>query len=457
MRIGGDYLYPRLKYVWEYTERANLEGLQIEETLNDAKAKHELFEHECLSMHVFYVGFHKPWNNAVVENNCKDQAKYIKDEIDKHRACIRHVAKRQEFWCEHSKGAIVSKKLFAWTHDEYAAKDRVWPDEDAIQQEEERLTGEITDEEMKIPECVLARVKCMHQAIVEKAEEMLEDIVSTGKAAAAAVSAGAPNTNMRVEDIFQKMRFLHDRCAITRVGVLCAHRRVQRAPHLSGEGDAATRFSLRSSPDWMPRWLLGRLKAMARDEIEKWPSQQKRADLRWQRTQDLSDLAKQKASVREDKEEERREEVTGMEGGMIVLEGQDEAELLPPMRRLTLAEFESVIWEETPTWTVKRIVNQMRLHNLPQHKDVDRSDELDKKLLEKQMIGKPNAPLRLTFANREAAHKYLRAYLQLQKQVSEMVAEIAQVRARAQQQDGRDTRSSRRTRNRVARSDDFVW
>ena len=77
-------------------------------------------------------------------------------------------------------------------------------------------------------------------------------------------------------------------------------------------------------------------------------------------------------------EEERREELTGMEGGMVVLEGQDEAELLPPMRRLTLAEFESVIWEETPTWTVKRIVNQMRLHNLPQHKNVDRSDELDK-------------------------------------------------------------------------------
>ena len=109
------------------------------------------------------------------------------------------------------------------------------------------------------------------------------------------------------------------------------------------------------------------------------------------------------------------------------------------------------------TWTVKRIVNQMRLHNLPQHKGVDRSDELDKKLLEKQMIGKPKAPLRLTFANREAAHKYLRAYLQLQKQVSEMEAEIAEVRERAQQQDGRDARSSRRTRNRVARSDDFVW
>ena len=146
-----------------------------------------------------------------------------------------------------------------------------------------------------------------------------------------------------------------------------------------------------------------------------------------------------------------------MEGGMVVLEGQDEAELLPPMRRLTLAEFESVIWEETPTWTVKRIVNQMRLHNLPQHKGVDRSDELDKKLLEKQMIGKPKAPLRLTFANREAAHKYLRAYLQLQKQVSEMVSEMERVRARAEQQDGRNSRSSRRTRGRSDRSDEYEW
>ncbi len=97
------------------------------------------------------------------------------------------------------------------------------------------------------------------------------------------------------------------------------------------------------------------------------------------------------------------------------------------------------------------------MHNLPQHKGVDRSDELDKKLMEKQMIGKPKAPLRLTFANREAAHKYLRAYLQLQKQVSEMVSEMERVRARAEQQDGRNSRSSRRTRGSAARSDEYEW
>ena len=73
------------------------------------------------------------------------------------------------------------------------------------------------------------------------------------------------------------------------------------------------------------------------------------------------------------------------------------------------------------------------------------------------MIAGAKANLKLGFARREAAHKYLRAYLQLQKQVSEMVSEMERVWARAEQQDGRNSRSSRRTRGSAARSDEYEW
>lgn len=460
MIIGGDYLYPRLKYVWEYTEQKDHDGLQIKETLDDAKAKEELFEHELLSMKVFYEGFHKPWNKGVVDKDSKVQAAFIQAEVKKHKECARSVEKRQAFWRTHAKDAIVGKRLFEWEHDQYQEKDRVWPTEQAIAARKEELTAEVTDDVAKIPTCVLPRVKCVHLAIVEKAEELLADIVSSGKAPAATVAAGAPNTNMPVEDIFQKMRYLHDRCAITRVGVLSAHRRVQRAPDLGGEGDDAHRFALDRLPDWFPDWLSGMLKGMARDEISEWPSQQKRADLRWQRTQDLSDLKKGKREKNQEKQQQRQDALTSAEGGMVVLEGEEEEPvLLPAMRRLTLAEFESVNWEKgaAPTWTKEKIINQMRLHNLPTHKFNERSDELDKKLVEKEMIAGAKSNLKLTFASREAAHKYLRAYLQLQKQVSEMVSEMERVRARAEQQDGRNSRSSRRTRGSAARSDEYEW
>ena len=47
-------MYPRLKYIWKYMEKKDNTGLQIKETLDDARAKSELLEHGCLSMAVFY-------------------------------------------------------------------------------------------------------------------------------------------------------------------------------------------------------------------------------------------------------------------------------------------------------------------------------------------------------------------------------------------------------------------
>ena len=116
-------MYPRLKYIWKYMDKKDNTGLQIKETLDDARAKSELLEHGCLAMAVFYYGLHKPWNKnaAKAESvwSADQQAAFIKGVIAEHDACAKHADRRNAFWAKHAKEPIVERRLFEWECGEF--------------------------------------------------------------------------------------------------------------------------------------------------------------------------------------------------------------------------------------------------------------------------------------------------------------------------------------------------
>ena len=140
-----------------------------------------------------------------------------------------------------------------------------------------------------------------------------------------------------------------------------------------------------------------------------------------------------------------------MEGGDVLLgDGEDEEpQPLPPGRTLTLLQYMRVEWEDAPSWTGPKIQNQMRLHNL---RAASWSDQLKEKLKEKEMLGRGGV-LRVSFPNKKAALDYLKLFLQLEKQVAQMVREIQAAEERAAQQEQRDQRARRSGRGRRTSGD----
>ena len=338
-------------------------------------------------MTVDYRGFHSPWNKKASNSKMNDdqwkwhsphvwtlkkQAKYVKDEVEKHRRCIQSATHRNAYWLTHAKPVILERDLFRWCCETYkqrkgtyseAQKSQRYPTEAEIAAKKQELASAWHDSQATVPTRCIRRQKAMHQAIVLKCEELLDKMAETGELPAAARRAGAAVTNFPVEDIFQMMRRLHERCSVTRIGYLEAMRRVRKAPALGGSVDDPSPFTLQDPPAWYAPWLKKSLRERARHRIRsEWPSAHKRAELRWERTTELTEAKKRKRQALDDKVEEKEEDVLELMGG-FVLSGE-EREQLTAGALLDLEIFASIDFANEPSWTIPRIANQLKLRNL---------------------------------------------------------------------------------------------
>jgi hypothetical protein len=127
MLVGG-YLYKRIDYMLEFAGAKDHSDLQLGGTLDEVEARRDLFEWECLMMSVDYRGFHSPWNkkasNAKMngghgEWTVKQQAQYVKTEVEKHKRCIESATHRNAYWLTHAKPIILERDLFRWTCETY--------------------------------------------------------------------------------------------------------------------------------------------------------------------------------------------------------------------------------------------------------------------------------------------------------------------------------------------------
>jgi len=126
MLVGG-YLYKRIDYVLEFAGLKDHSDLQLGGTLGEVIARRDLFEWECLMMSVDFRGFHSPWNkkasNAKLGGEwkwynphvwtLKQQAQYVKEEVEKHQLCIDSASHRNTYWLTHAKPVILERDLFS--------------------------------------------------------------------------------------------------------------------------------------------------------------------------------------------------------------------------------------------------------------------------------------------------------------------------------------------------------
>ena len=207
----------------------------------------------------------------------------------------------------------------------------------------------------------------MHSAIVLKCETLLDQMAETGKLPAEAQRAGAAVTNFPVEDIFQMMRRLHDRCSVTRIGYLEGMRRVRKAPALGGSPGEPKPYTLQEPPPWYAPWLKNSLRERAWTRVyAEWPNAHKRAQLRWDRTVALSTAKKRKRQELDGNKEGKDEDALAMSGG-FVLSGEEREELAPGAL-LDLEVFATIDFATESSWSIPRIANQLKLRNLQKAK-----------------------------------------------------------------------------------------
>ena len=305
-----------------------------------------------------------------------------------HRECKTNKAKRDAYWQQHAKEAFIDRQLFKWAATQFQEshedpRERSLPSDAERESQKQRLEAQCDPACVAVPSGCVERQLAMHAAVVTKIEEFLQETASTGEADAAAEVAGAPTSNVPVEDVFQYSRRWHDRHCTTRIGIIEAARRVRKAPDL-GEP-----VCLESPPKWYPTWLKKSLRQRARHRIRKqWLSMAERAHRRWEQTKLVSQRAGERAQAAGDRAESKEDRVRTMEGGEVG--SGEEAERLPPLTLLDLETFASIDFGQAPTWKVAEIKNQICLRNLQKDK---RSDALNKLLIEKKLIKSAGAAL----------------------------------------------------------------
>jgi hypothetical protein len=380
MLVGG-YLYKRVDFLDEFMQGKDHSKLQVGGSLQEVIERKELFRWETLMMSVDYRGFHSPWNKkasaagrgvgqpeantsqaAADTWSLEEQCAYVKSEVEKHKQCIAIAQKRNAYWLEHARPIILDRDLYLWKC-RYFKENKRQPGTEEISAKQTDLAAGWDDTQAAVPVKCIRRQKAMHEAIVVKCEQLLENMVATGEAPAEAQRAGAVVTNFPVEDIFQYMRQLHDRCSVTRVGYLQAMRRVRKAPSRGGSPEARKPFTLREPPPWYAPWLRESLRQRARDTIRKeWPSAAQRAAQRWAKTQEVSEVARVNRQRIDGDTEEREEGVLERQGGRVG--SGEEADLLAPGALLDLEGFASIDFKNEASWTVLCIANQLKLRNM---------------------------------------------------------------------------------------------
>ena len=73
MIIGGDYLYKRLPFVFEFFNEKDHSDLQLgkdDGTIDQLQKRRRLFEFDCLMMAIDYHGFHQPWRSELPWREC---------------------------------------------------------------------------------------------------------------------------------------------------------------------------------------------------------------------------------------------------------------------------------------------------------------------------------------------------------------------------------------------------
>lgn len=454
--IGGDYLFPRFDQIWEFYEAIKnaQKDKQIVATLEDVLKNKELFEFDCLLMAVDYHGFHSEFNFGACHNECDVQAKEVERIVAMHKQCMKQnrqgVQKMLEYWRKHAIPAITDRKMLQWRLQRY--KDNSICARPTEQEEEEqRRLFEVEaaqDPLLDPPTSCYARMRCMHIAIVSKLEEMLDEIC-LGKASIQQQLSRAPNQQLPVEDIFNFSRKQHDKCCVTRIGILDARRRVQTAPPLGTVGGIPRPYSLVNPPRWYPDWLRQRLRQRARMTIsEEWPSQDERADLRWQTICDAAIIADARCKALQEKVEGTERTIMTLAGGYIG-RPSEERQRLAPLHCLTLEQFEQVEWGESwksSGWTVAVISNQLRLRNI----NLDKRTESESKLLVRKGVIKKETDALVVTGNRKQLIKRLRLIVEAEhaaamkdKAVSAVERELE---AQSQQADRNRERRSRATR-----------
>ena len=457
--IGGDYLFPRFDQIWEFYETIHnsQKDKQIVATLKDMLKNKELFEFDCLMMAVDYHGFHSDFNFGACHNECNVQADEVKKIVALHKECMKQnadgVQKMLEYWREHATPAIVDRKMFQWRLQHY--RDNAC-EPTAQQQEQQRAAFELaapTDPLLTPPPGCHARMRCMHTAIVDKLEQMLDSILVEGPSVQQQLS-GAPNQQLPVEDIFNFSRKQHDRCSVTRIGILDCRRRVSTAPSLGTVAGIPRPYTITNPPRWYPDWLRQRLRERARQTIrEKWPSQDERAELRWEMTCKMAEVADERMAALQVRVEGTERTMLTLPGGYIGLEAsQDECrQRLPPLQCLTLEQYDEVNWEEpgtTSRWTNPVIVNQFRLRNVKDERTASEALLLVRKgVIKKGTDALPLSGTRKELVKRlklvvEAEHAAAatdRAVSVVQREL----AERAEQAERGRERRGRSTRGTR--------------
>lgn len=303
------------------------------------------------------------------------------------------------------------------------------------------------------PRACYARMRCMHTAIVEKLEQMLDSILVEGPSVQQQLS-GAPNQQLPVEDIFNFSRKQHDRCCVTRIGILDCRRRVSTAPSLGTVAGIPRPYTMTNPPRWYPDWLQQRLRERARQTIrEKWPSQDERAELRWEMTCKMADIADVRMEALQERVEGTERTMLTCPGGYIGLEvSEDECrQRLPPLQCLTLQQYDQVNWREpgnSSRWTKAVIVNQFRLRNVKDERTKTEAQLLVQKGVTKKetdalpLSGKRDAlvtRLKLVLEAEHTAAATDRAVSAVQRELAERAEQAERGRARR----GRSTRGAR--------------
>ena len=266
--------------------------------------------------------------------------------------------------------------------------------------------------------------------------------------------SGAPNQQLPVEDIFNFSRKQHDRCSVTRIGILDCRRRVSTAPSLGTVAGIPRPYTITNPPRWYPDWLRQRLRERARQTIrEKWPSQDERAELRWEMTCKMAEVADERMAALQVRVEGTERTMLTLPGGYIGLEAsQDECrQRLPPLQCLTLEQYDEVNWEDpgtTSRWTNPVIVNQFRLRNVKDERTASEALLLVRKgVIKKGTDALPLSGTRKELVKRlklvvEAEHAAAatdRAVSVVQREL----AERAEQAERGRERRGRSTRGTR--------------
>ena len=271
----------------------------------------------------------------------------------------------------------------------------------SAQEEQKRAEFEVaaaSDRLLDPPKACYARMRCMHVAIVTKLEQMLDEICLGNGPSVQQQLSGAPNQQLPVEDIFNFSRKQHDRCCVTRVGILDCRRRIATAPSLGTIKGIPKPYTITNPPRWYPAWLRQRLRQRARETIDtEWPSQDERAELRWKMTCELATIADERYEALQERVEGTERTMMTCLGGYVGGEvSAPDRPQLAPLLCLTLQQYDLVDWKEKSTtsrWTTPVIKNQFRLRNVK----IDQRTESEARLLvRKGVIRQDTDPLPLS-------------------------------------------------------------